>query len=364
MKRYTLVLLLLMITLAGLLYGLGKMSSPVIGRAADLKPVDDEHAIRALEERIRFEEESEGWALRIDRSTVVVDEERGRVVRRDAGGQVEWATPLSASLRSWWWPSLLRDGRRIFVKEQFEAVWALDADTGKIVWRAPVSSECFWLSGNLLLLVDGPQVVGLAADSGKEVFRRLLPAGPLFRPVVISEAAGLFTVQTSPIGGNDTFVIDRAGQIRHHLPHRLIAVVAVGQDRVFLTSADIRRVTADDRTVWCTPLAYPDSMEGGTILEAPGRDLIALLYDGISNSGVQLLRVGPAGGKRRWEAYCNALSDVSHSEYNHAANVEWCGDRLRVVSVGSAGSFVEWLDGQTGKQLRRREERNPKWAEP
>jgi hypothetical protein len=46
---------------------------------------------------------------------------------------------------------------------------------------------------------------------------------------------------------------------------------------------------------------------------------------------------------------------VIHSEYQHDAIAEWVGDRLRVISRGSAGVFVEGLDGVTGDRIRRSE---------
>jgi hypothetical protein len=85
----------------------------------------------------------------------------------------------------------------------------------------------------------------------------------------------------------------------------------------------------------------------------PGGDLVAFLDSKIANTGVQLLRVDPADGTKRWESYCQPLPEVAHSEYSHAVEVEWGEGRLRVLSSGSAGNFVEWLDGQTGKQIRR-----------
>jgi hypothetical protein len=44
---------------------------------------------------------------------------------------------------------------------------------------------------------------------------------------------------------------------------------------------------------------------------------------------------------------------VGHSQYLHDATVAVAGERLRVSSQGSYGTFVEVLDLRTGKQLRR-----------
>jgi outer membrane protein assembly factor BamB len=353
MKRSVFILLLLLLAVAGVFYGITKMHTPRAVMAAA-----DERAIRDFEQRLKAEEGADRWALKVGKSTVTVYEEAGQVLRHDANGKVEWETQLDGSLRSLWWPNLLSDGDRIFVK-QFKGVWAIDRETGKVIWHVAVPNECFWLSGNLLLLAEGRQVVALAADTGTEVFRLSLPAAQDFRPVAIDEAAGLLMVQTheDPFGKGDTFLFDRKGRVRYRFPRQVVAVVPAAEDRVFLTSADIRRVTPDGQTIWSTPLMGPECIAGGRIVEAPDGDLVVFSYCRIANTGVQLIRIDPVDGQKRWEAYCNPLSDVVHSQYLHAADVEWYDGHLRVLSHGSAGNFVECLDGQTGNQMRRSEER-------
>jgi len=319
---------------------------------------EDALAVHAFDRRLEYEQGSDRWGLRVGESTVAVDEGAGLVIRRDAAGKVEWSTPLGDKLRSWWWPSLLTDGRLVFVKRQFKSITALDVTTGLVVWDVPAPSECFRLSGDLLLSAAGREVVGLVAGTGAEVFRLSLPANEEFRPVAIEEAAGLFLVQTheSPGGEGDAFLIDRAGKIRHRFPRQIIAVASVGDDRLFLTSADVRRVAPDDGTVWSTPFEPRQWIAGGTILEAPGGDRLAILYGLISDSGVQVMRFDPASGVARWRTGCAPLG-VMHSAYRHDATAEWAGERLRVISRGSSGVFVEWLDGGTGKRIRRGEQR-------
>jgi hypothetical protein len=126
---------------------------------------------------------------------------------------------------------------------------------------------------------------------------------------------------------------------------------------VFLTSADVRRVSADDRTVWSAPFESPEWIAGGGILEAPGGDLLAFVYCRIANSGVQVMRLDPTTGEVRWQVWCGGLPGVMHSKYGHDATAEWVGDRLRVISLGSAGAFVELLEGRTGERVRRGERR-------
>jgi outer membrane protein assembly factor BamB len=318
----------------------------------------DARAIRAFKRRLEFERGSGQFVLKIGASTVAVDEEGSQVFRRDAAGGREWSIPFHDHLRVRR-PYLFTDGRRIFVLREFKDIMALEPETGQVVWRAKVSSECFWLSGDLLLLAHNCQVVALAADSGEERFRLSLPADKDFRPVEIEEFAGLFLIQAheAPGGKGDSFLIDRDGQIRYRFPRQIVAVVPAGQDRLFLTSADVRRVTPDGRTVWSISFTYPEWIAGGKILAIPDGDRVAFLYGGICNSGVQLIRFNPDSGEVRWQASCEPLSDVSHSEYQHDVEVKWIAGDLRVISCGSAGTFVEWLDGKTGGQLRRGEQR-------
>src|SRR5262249_1299942 len=148
-------------------------------------------------------------------------------------------------------------------KHHFKGVTALDAGTGAVAWQAAVPCDCFRLSGDLLVLAGGSLVVGLSAASGAEVFRLSLPADAGFRPSVVGEEAGLFLVQARGAGWDKTaFLFDRAGDIRHRVPQQVLSVLPSGPDRVFLTSADVRRVSGDDRTVWSAPFESPEWIAG------------------------------------------------------------------------------------------------------
>jgi hypothetical protein len=70
-----------------------------------------------------------------------------------------------------------------------------------------------------------------------------------------------------------------------------------------------------------------------------------------------LIRLNANTGKALWQSYCEGLRGVIHSEYKHDASVELAGQTVRVISCGSAGTFVECLDAQTGTQVRRAERR-------
>jgi outer membrane protein assembly factor BamB len=103
---------------------------------------------------------------------------------------------------------------------------------------------------------------------------------------------------------------------------------------------------------WATPLGEGYGLKGGGLVEVDGGDVVAFSYGPISDSGVRLTRLNAATGKVVWRANCAPLG-VPHSRYWHTAAAIVEGDRLRVTSWGAAGTFVEVLDLQTGKQLRR-----------
>jgi hypothetical protein len=64
------------------------------------------------------------------------------------------------------------------------------------------------------------------------------------------------------------------------------------------------------------------------------------------------MRFDPSSGKEKWKVYCQGLH-VGHSKYSHTATVAVEGEKLRVTSTGSQGTFVEILDLKTGRQLER-----------
>lgn len=354
-SRWLLIALTALVLLVGAIsYRVFRTGREVIG------PIDDEDApaVQAFVEWI-----GDGWSferekLRVDNDTVAIDRDNGLVIRQNPAGEVVWSTRPDGAL--WRWrPGLVTNGRFVYFYQTLRGVAAFDAATGHVVWQALVPADCFLLSEDLMILAYGSQVVAFAAATGAEAFRLSLPVAEEFRPLEIKAAANLLLVQDheSLHGEANGFAFDRTGKIRHQFGQQVLAVVQVGADRLFLTSADVRRITPDDRTVWLTPFEGRRVSAGGGITEARGGDFLAYLYGTISNSGVRVVRIDAASGTVRWEASCKGLSGVTHSEYYHSATAEWLGDQLRVISRGSAGNFVERLDGRTGKSLRRGEQR-------
>lgn len=352
-RRLCLVLSLLLLA-SGLYWGTRSLAPSASGAIGPIE-AEDTTAISARTQRQELEgnpDDPSRCAVKVGGSRIVIDDDNGCVLRKDAAGKTEWSVRLGENLRGWWWPNLLTDSRRVFVKEQFKSVTALDLDTGQVLWRKQVSVECFWLSRDLLLVVVGCQVVGLAADSGAKVFQLALQAPEHFRPVSIVETDGLFLVQghADPGDNGDAFLIDRAGRVCHHFNRQIFDLLTVDRDRIVVTSKDVLRISPEDEVRWT--VAFPwQGLAEGRILRLQSGDLIVALYHPISDSGVELMRLHPITGNQNWDTYCQPLG-VTHSDYSHHVNVEVAGDRLRVIGRGEA-AFVEILDIATGVQLNR-----------
>jgi outer membrane protein assembly factor BamB len=293
------------------------------------------------------------------RDPFAIDYDANRVLRRDMAGKVVRATRLDGSLGSSREPDLAWDAERVYVTHG-DGVTALDARTGKVVWHTKGPADRMCLSGDLLLATDctsdGRLLVARATASGKEVFQVRLPAKH-FDSLPVEEVAGLFLVQAwdDPLGRGNALLIDRKGEVRYRLDRQVVGGVRRGKDTVLLTSRDVVRLAPGSKTRWAIPLER-QWMAGGGLVELPGGDVVAFLYGGICDSGVELVRLDPASGKLRWRASCQSLG-VDHSKYRHRAEAAVEGSRLRVTSRGSYGTFVEVRDLRSGKQLERKVQR-------
>jgi outer membrane protein assembly factor BamB len=190
------------------------------------------------------------------------------------------------------------------------------------------------------------------------------------------DAAGLIVVQECN-GLSRTgfgFAFDRAGTVRHRFDRTIVAGITTGADRLFLTDGDVRCVTPEDRTVWSVAFAAPEWNPVGEFVPAAGGDLLAVLYAGSWNNGVQVMRLDPATGALRWRSRCERIVRPPPKSFrtagppfpgdpprSHYATAEWVDGRVRVISRGWSWAFVEWLDGRTGARLRRYEWGEGEW---
>jgi outer membrane protein assembly factor BamB len=233
---------------------------------------------------------------------------KGRVVRVDAGGKIEWAARLDGKLAGKE-PQLLWDAKRVYVRHN-DCVTALAAQTGVVLWHEKGINGRLALSGQLLLSTYDRCVTARAVTTGAEVWRFQLPKG-------------------------------------------VMAALPQGNDWVFLGNKDVVRLSPGGKPRWRTPLG---GIRGGGLVEVE-KDVVAFLCSPASDSGVDVVRLNAASGRVVWQTRCDSLG-VEHSQYSHDAAVTVAGGRLLVTSQGAYGRFVEELNLTTGKRLRRTERKD------
>lgn len=292
---------------------------------------------------------------------VVLDHDAGHVRRRNPAGEVVWRTPLDGHLGLVRPPHLVVDAARAYVTHA-DGVTALDVTTGALLWHSSGPSDRLLLSRGLLFATecgngeeiekDGRWVTARDPATGAERFRVPLPA-ERFDPLPLDELAGLVLVQKAeePDGPGLGLLLDHAGRVRHRFDRQVVTVRAVGKDLLALTSRDVVRLSERGEVRWSAPLRHGFAPAGGFV-DLPGGDVVAFLYCAIADSGVEIVRLDPASGAKVWAATCESLR-VTHSGYNHVAEVGLTGRELQVTSGGSGGTFIEVLDADTGRQLKR-----------
>jgi hypothetical protein len=150
-----------------------------------------------------------------------------------------------------------------------------------------------------------------------------------------------------------------AGELNDHVAahqkrdNQPIAEVTRGTDRVCLTSRHVARVSPAGKVLWLVPFKQPYPIGDGGLTKLQGGDLLAFRFAPLWNSGVDLIRLSPATGKVAWSSRCAELVGVAHSAYRHAATIAIAAHLIRVTSEGSAGTFIEILYVETGRQIRR-----------
>jgi outer membrane protein assembly factor BamB len=247
-------------------------------------------------------------AVRPDPPSFAID--KGYVVRRD-DGQVRWSTRLGPAPDVLRPPHLVWDAKRVYVRHS-DGVTALSTATGIILWHSPGPNDRLLVSRGRLLATEE------AEDRNRWVIARTVTTG--------------------------------AEVCRFRLPQGAIAGLPWGPDRLILTDRDVVRLSPS-KVAWVTSHGDRDWLGGGGLIEVGG-DVVAFLYCPIADSGVLLVRLNAATGKVVWRARCAPLG-VDHSKYRHDATVAVEGERLRVNSWGSYGTFLEVLDVRTGKRLKR-----------
>jgi hypothetical protein len=170
--------------------------------------------------------------------------------------------------------------------------------------------------------------------------------------------AGLYLVQQESLGRDSVggaIFLDRGGRTRLERREYVLQGIRQDEDVILLMTGQVARLTPSGESRWIVPCGA-GPLGGGDILRMPGRDLIVLYFHTISDSGVEILRVSSEDGSVRWKSTCRPLG-VIHSLYSYWATASLEGERIKVMSHASYGSFAEWLEAKSGKQLRRTEDR-------
>jgi hypothetical protein len=287
------------------------------------------------------------------RVVIVVDPRKGEVRRLNWRGQAMWATSLRGDLSGVRPPHQVIGAERVFVTHD-EGVTALDLKTGKFLWHSKGPASCMLLSGNLLLAAQGARVAGRDPRTGKILFLQHLTEKE-FDPNPIRLIADLILVEETEwlfADRGKTFLLDRQGSVRHRLERNVLHGQRLKDDLILLTSKDIVCLRKDSAPRWS--LALPDDYgtKRGQLVVTPGGAWVGFWFCEIADSGVGVMRFDPASGKAMWSATCPPL-EVSHSKYRHTATLTVVGGKVSIRSIGSFGTFVEVLNLETGKRIKR-----------
>lgn len=295
-------------------------------------------------------------------SPFVVDRDSEAVSRRDAKGKLVWSRRLGADIGLVRPPYLQWDEKRVYISHN-GGVTALDSASGAIQWQSKGPSDRLLLSGDLLLAADCSsepsgerRLLARGVIKGNPVFIVKLPSKE-FDAQPIQEVAGLFLVQKaeSPQGTGKAFLVDRGGKVRFAFDRQVVAGLTHGDDRLFLTSIGVSRVSAMDAPLWSFAFPQHQWLSAGGFVTIPGGDLLVFRYGRITDSGVDMIRFNPKSGKPSWEAHCDGLGLI-HSAFTNEAAVTLDGNQVRVrCQFGGRwpGTITETRDAKSGKGLTR-----------
>jgi len=143
---------------------------------------------------------SYGSALTVRRGAVYCLTSTGFVARCDArDGLVEWARTyprvrlggnIFNTLRRQGAAPVLVGSAAVFLPRDYEGAFALDTETGSLLWDAPFvpSDEAVGTVGGRVLLKDKDHVAALDASSGKMAWERRFDGGIRGKPVLVGSS--------------------------------------------------------------------------------------------------------------------------------------------------------------------------------
>jgi len=273
------------------------------------------------------------------------DEEPDVLVHFDSSGKRVWSVNVPCTLGQVVWNDTL------VVVAQGDSLTALDAKTGRILWRSVGSRGALTISGDVIGSADmgnsgevPPSVMARRLSDGKIVFHTFLPRDDGQYPTLIPLGGGfIFKVPRN----FEAFVIDPLGLIRADIKKMVAAGIPYGSGSVVLTNDSVDHLDKEGYTLWSTPLNSPTA-NCGQILPLTSGDLVCLAYNN-QQEGCDLLRLDAATGAVRWHE--PILWTTMHSVYSLNATAEVRRGLLGVTTRDVAGLTLHVFDLQSGKLM-------------
>lgn len=281
-----------------------------------------------------------------------LDSARRAVRRFDETDKPRWTTILNEGVGSVRPPDVVADDARVYVAVD-SGIAVLDGAGGTLQRVIKGPHDHLMLYAGRIVAVD-------CASPGSTAKRLLVAYDGATGGLGFSAELPLDEEPETPlvvdgdllvVGRNYTLLLDPQGAPRLRLQERVAAIRTTPPGWVLVSDQRIFALGGDQKLAWEHPRFTADFVHEAHILELPGGDLLAHNFGRISDSGVELVRLGPQG-EQRWRTTV-APAGVSHSKYRHVAHVLVRGDELVVVSQGSYASFLEVVDAGTGASKRR-----------
>jgi len=285
----------------------------------------------------------------------------GTVTRFEPDGTERWSRHLGGYLSNNRLPdTVTHDGKTVVVQDSL--LVALDDRTGRVRWTSEGPTDHLHATDDLVIAVDctldaqwGHRITARRLRDGAVAWR--VPQANRNEPDHLLQAGNLLFVRhNGGITRAATLCLDTAGTTRFKLGEYVFSAHLVDDDLLIATTRRVARLKRDGHVVWETGQGYDwDAnwpFDTGEFVSLAGGDVLVVFYGPISDSGVEVWRLDAGDGRIRWKACCEPLF-VGHSEYSHEVRVTTLKQETVVLSQGSAGSFIEVLSLDDGKQLKR-----------
>jgi outer membrane protein assembly factor BamB len=278
--------------------------------------------------------------------TLDSDHDRNAVVGLRTDGRVAWTQPVDG-VRSVRAPDLATTDTTV-IASVMGTLRAFDRATGVIRWSVAADAFSLEIVDDTVYYVTCNEpthdhwLYGVSLADGRPKFRAALADD--CDPSILVDPHHVIAIESQHDGLS--IVFDHAGHELYRLHEQVASMHAVAGDLVVVTDKRVARLDDTGKVVWTLPAPAATFVARAEFVELAGGDLVIGDYCAISDDGVEIQRVSPAGA-RRWKIVVPGLG-VPHSEYLQSVYLEHRGDWLYVVSQASGGNFMERVDLATG----------------